>query len=251
MSKKRVFIYGSCVSRDTFEFLSSDDIDLTGYVARQSLISINRNCLGYWPENFALKSNFQNQMVRSDWEGDALRRIEGAVAQGLDALVVDFTDERFGVFQFDENTQRIVTRTIDMLGTPLEDLANQHELVEFGTELHINWFRWCLRTFAERLKEFGIFENTVILRVPWATETDLGKQLPAKLGLAPADANRLYETYYQTAEDLGFKMIDLSDFPVYAEPLHQWGLAPYHYTIEVYQEIAHQLRVFWGFNVIW
>lgn len=245
MSKKRIFLYGSCVARDTSEFLSPDDFELAGYIARQSLISINRDCLSYWPENFVFESDFQQRVIRGDWQGNAWAEIE-KTAPTLDALILDFTDERFGVYQFDGNPQTIATRTLEMLGTPLEDVAAQHELVEFGSDLHQRYWHWCMRQMAQRLKESGLFEKTIVLRVPWATETDLGKQLPTRMGLDPASANKIYERYYELAAAEGFKFVDLSDFPVYAEPLHQWGLAPYHYTIDVYQEIAHQLRTFLG-----
>ena len=39
MSKTRVFIYGSCVSRDTFEYLDPDQFEIVQYVARQSALS--------------------------------------------------------------------------------------------------------------------------------------------------------------------------------------------------------------------
>lgn len=244
ISQKRIFLYGSCVARDTLEFLSPDEFRLAGYVARQSLISMGRDALGRWPGDFALRSAFQNRMVRSDWAGDAWSQIVEAARGGLDALVLDFTDERFGVFRY--QVREVVTRSIDMMGTPLEGATEGAEFWDFGSAMHLRAWSFVVESFAGRLRELGLLEKAVVLRVPWASVTEEGRAVAGPLGLDPVRANDLYVPYYEAAVRAGFRMIDLSDFPVFAEPLHQWGLAPYHYTIEVYEEIARQLRVFWG-----
>lgn len=219
---------------------------MAGYIARQSLISMGRSAAEFWPEGFELASAFQQRIVRGDWAGDAWEQISRAAAQGLDGLILDFMDERFGIYRL--RLGSVVTRSIDMMGTSLEDVAAAGELWDFGSDLHLRAWGREVKSFAQKLEGAGLLEKTVVLRVPWASRTEEGQETPAPLGLTSERANELYESYYALAAEAGLRIIDLSDFPVFAEPLHQWGLAPYHYTLEVYEEIAGQLRTFLGIS---
>lgn len=207
---------------------------------------MGRSAVDFWPAGFELASAFQQRTVRGDWVGDAWAKISGAAESGLDGLILDFTDERFGIYRL--RLGSVVTRSIDMMGTALEDVAAAGELWDFGSDLHVRAWGREVRSFAQKLKGVGLLERTVVLRVPWASVTEEGRRIPAPLGLMPERANELYEPYYRLAAEAGLRVIDLSAFPVFAEPLHQWGLAPYHYTLEVYEELAGQLRTFLGIS---
>lgn len=238
----RVFVYGSCVSRDTLELAHAGEFNIVRYVARQSLLSMGRNAIEFWPEGFSLKSKFQNEMAREDWLGSVWWRMTQQLEKGIDLVLWDLTDERFGVYSFHDKAR--VTRTIDMVNTPLETVAAEHTYLPLGHPEHLRWWRWLVQLFAQRLRDAGLFEKTVVLRVPWATETETGEPTPSSMGISATEANELFAPYYEALQAEGYRIIDLSDFPVFAEPLHQWGLAPFHYTLEVYEQIIAQLREF-------
>ncbi|MFW0179399.1 DUF6270 domain-containing protein [Rothia sp. P7208] len=236
-----MLIYGSCVSRDMFELLSPDSYTIVRYIARQSLISMSRSAISHRPQNFRLKSPFQDMMSHEDWLGTAWWRIDQARRLGIDTILWDLFDERFGVYRFPE--EEVVTRSIDMMGTPLEDAVQDAKFIRFGSDEHFSLWSWSAQVFKNRLVGSHLFSSIVVLRVPWASYTDGGQKIPSGMGLDADKANVLYDRYYDFLESLGFSIIDLSDFPVRAEPLHQWGLAPFHYTLDVYQEIVRQLHL--------
>lgn len=235
----RTYIYGSCVTRDMLELADPQEIEIIGYTARQSLISIGRNALVHWPAGYALTSRFQNRQARADWEGNAWAAIQEA-APTIDLLLLDLTDERFGIYSF--NTQAKITRTADILNTPLEKACAPAQHLEFGSDHHYAWWTWAARIFIQNLKNTGLFHKTIVIKVPWAKTTETGSPIPVRVGLQPDDANQAYERYYRYLEQAGLRTIDLTGYPVFGEPYHQWGLAPYHYTLDVYQTMIEQLR---------
>ena len=72
-----VFIYGSCVSRDSYERLDSAMFPLVSYVARQSLISSFSRPATFvsMPEFTGLTSKFQIKMLGGDLESSLPRSL--------------------------------------------------------------------------------------------------------------------------------------------------------------------------------
>src|SRR5699024_11175643 len=88
-------IYGSCVTRDTFEFLG-DDFLLKSYVARQSVISAGTQTSDTLPMLDPIASAFQKRMVEGDLKGNLYETLDTQASQA-DLLVIDLIDERGGV----------------------------------------------------------------------------------------------------------------------------------------------------------
>src|SRR5699024_4149966 len=80
-----------------------------------------------------------------------------------------------------------------------------------------------------------------VLRIPWALVTLDGELAPGSLGNSPAEANELYERYYDHLEGLGFACLSVDPEIVIADPEHRWGLAPFHYTQAVYDSVMNQV----------
>ncbi|MEX3611031.1 DUF6270 domain-containing protein [Rothia sp. LK2588] len=240
MSKPiRTFIYGSCVSRDTIAAARPGEFEIVGYVARQSLISMARNAFDSWPEGFRLESNFQQRVVQGDWLGNAWWVIPNN-KDIIDLLLLDLTDERFGVYKRDESS--IITRSIDMMGTDLEHVAKNFELLPFGSDKHLDLFEESVTKFSLLLKLLGLFEKTRVLRVPWASTTENRQPTPASLDLTAEHANEIFPRYFAVLEKLGFQFIDVPIDQLHAYSSHQWGVAAFHYTPAVYESILEQLR---------
>ncbi|MFW0108868.1 DUF6270 domain-containing protein [Rothia sp. P7181] len=232
-------MYGSCVSRDTFELVPAQDYKILNYVARQSVIAMSRDASELFPSGVSFSSKFQQRMVEGDWQGNAWQEITSN-KDNIDLLIWDIFDERHGAYRFDNGAT--VTRSSDLLGSELTEHVSQAFLFVFGTDRHFNFWKYCVGYFVKSLKNARLFDKTVVIKVPWAEYFDSGESTPSSMGTSAKEANNLYARYYDFLESLGFHMVDLSDYPVRAEPLHQWGKAPFHYTLDVYQEIIRQLQ---------
>lgn len=233
-------MYGSCVARDTIEFAAPGSVDLKGYVARQSLISIGSDALAHLPESMTVSSKFQERMIRADFAGGLLARVE-SMAPDLDVLLWDLADERHGVYRFPDDT--VATRSIDTMRIPeLEERFAEATLLPFGTSEHFQTWRTHATAFAQQLRALTIFERVVVLKVPWAVLTTEGDPSPWSMGVRAKEANQRYQPYYDLLRELGFRMIEVPETAVLADPQHRWGLAPFHYTPHVYRELLRQLR---------
>jgi hypothetical protein len=236
----RVLVFGSCVARDTVEFAAADSVDLRGYVARQSLLSAGDDASAHLPEALGLPSKFQERMIRNDFSGNLLTRLE-SMADELDVLLWDLADERHGVHRFPDGA--IATRSIDTIrAEAVSAVLEQAEHIPFGTDEHFALWKAKVDAFDVRLRELGLFDRTVVLEVPWALRTTEGKTTPWSMGVRAGDANKRYRRYYDYLRQTGHKMVELPVEVVLADPNHKWGLAPFHYTPEVYREVLWQLR---------
>lgn len=235
-----MLVFGSCVARDTIEFADPDSVDLRGYVARQSLISAGDDASKHLPDDLGISSKFQERMIRADFAGNLLSRLEG-LADQIDVLLWDLADERHGVHRFPDGS--IVTRSIDTIrAETVSELLEATEHIPFGTDEHFALWKDRVDAFDARLQELGLFERTVVLEVPWALRTTEGKTTPWSMGVRAGDANKAYQRYYDYLRQTGHHMVELPAEVVLADPNHRWGLAPFHYTPEIYREVLWQLR---------
>lgn len=236
----RVMIYGSCVARDAIALADAESVELRGYVARQSLISAGDDASAHLPNALGITSKFQQRMIRNDFSGNLLTRLE-EVSGDIDVLLWDLTDERHGVHRFADG--RIVTRSIDTIrAETVSGLLESTEHISFGTDEHFALWRESVDAFDGCLREFRLFEKTIVLDVPWALRTTEGKTTPWSMGVRAGDANKNYQRYYDYLRQTGHHMVELPLELVLADPHHKWGLAPFHYTPEVYREVLWQLR---------
>lgn len=236
----RAFLFGSCVTRDTLELVDRQTLDIAAYVARQSLLSAGSNASAHLPQNLGLGKGFKRRMIRNDFAGSLLRNLR-RVAPSVDVLLWDLTDERHGVHRFADGT--FVTRSIDNIQVPaIAELLATTEHLPFGSRTHQSLWTAAAISFTEFLDKIGLLERTVVLQVPWALLTTEGRPTPWSMGVRARDANRNYEPYYETLHSLGHRVIQVPQEMVVADPNHRWGLAPFHYTEEVYLEVLRQLR---------
>lgn len=235
----RVAIYGSCVARDSVDLAGGDRFEVTDYVARQSLISAGRDASARFPDDAQVSSAFQRRMMEADFAGDLEQRLTVA-AETADVLLWDITDERHGVHVFEDGA--VVTRSIDVVAVP-EALAavEKGRHLPFGTDEHFELWATRAHELRDRLVALALFDRVLVLQVPWALVTSDGRETPGSMGTSAFEANEAYRRYYQHLRDLGFRVIELQPLGVIADPEHRWGLAPFHYTQGVYEEIIGRI----------
>lgn len=239
-STSRVLVYGSCVARDTIEFAEASGVDLAGYVARQSLLSVGSDASEHLPVELGVASKFQARMIRADFAGSLLDRLTTDGAD-VDVVLWDLADERHGVHRFADGS--FVTRSIDTIkADAVVEAVDAAEHLAFGTDEHFALWSERLKAFEQFLRDHDLLDRLVVLEVPWAVRTTEGKPSPWSMGVRAKDANARYRRYYDLLRRRGHRMVTLRDDQVLADPSHRWGLAPFHYSPDAYREILRQLR---------
>ncbi|PUB32373.1 glycosyl transferase family 2 [Promicromonospora sp. AC04] len=249
MSKTRVFVYGSCVSRDTFEHLDPEQFELLEYVARQSVLSATTRPV----ESVAppvLTSRFQQRMVTGDFRS-SLRPLLAQHAADIDLLLVDLTDERLGVYLLPDGT--VVTRSVELIESGAEQsLPPGAQHVAFGTQQHYEYWSGAIRALGDSIRQTAPRAAVALLDIPWAEWSESGQQTPDSFGIGAAQANPVFRSYVEVAvQALGAHVVSLDPAEVLSGPHHPWGDAPFHYAEKVYLEVALRLtgqdgRVVWG-----
>ncbi|MBR7742604.1 hypothetical protein KC207_04800 [Phycicoccus sp. BSK3Z-2] len=236
----KVLIYGSCVSRDTFELLPRDRYALLDYVARQSLISafspVDTQAL--YP--FEADSAFQRRMLHNDWRASLASTVE-STAGDVDVLLWDLCDERLGVRHLPSGGY--VTRSVDLVSTGVDArLRDEAELLDLGSSRHRRLWWEGLGTFRDLLERTHLLEKTVLVAPPWAARTVTGEPSPTSFGRSADEANELFDEYHRWAvEGLGCPVVSLAPDDARSDSTHRWGLAPFHYARENYVSLATQI----------
>lgn len=235
----KVAILGSCVSRDAIAH-HEEDYEVTGYLARTSLLSAGTNARHHLPQEFDMSSPFQQRNLLRDVEGGLLANLK-SLADVSDVLMWDLVDERHGVCVFPDGS--ILTRSIDLLSVPeLVEACEAGEILAFDSDEH--FARWCgaATMFADALDVLGLKAKTIVIAADWAVLDTAGNPTPWSMGVRAKEANTRYAPYYQHLESLGFTVVRITD--TVGDPEHKWGLAAFHFVPEVYETILAAVEDF-------
>ncbi len=228
----RIGILGSCVSRDTLETMPRPEYPITTYVSRQSLLTAGTDASPNLPATFTTSSKFQLRNVKRDIEGRQLRSV--VEAGEPDVILWDLVDERHGVYEFPDGT--IMTRSVDVLAIPdLQPALAKARHLPFGDDEHFLRWSGAAGSFIDALDALGWRDRVLVVSVPWAVHDAEGKPTPWSMGVNAHQANRAFGRYYDRLRSFGLPFVEVSD-PV-ADPGHRWGLAPFHYTDAVYDQV--------------
>lgn len=225
----RVYIYGSCVSRDAFDH--QDAPFLAGYVARSPFGSAFSPALDQIPDiNLQMNpSAFQQAMVQTDLYKLLPHRLERAE---FDFLMVDLIDERLrtvrsapGYYTYSPEAQRCGMS------------VDQVPLILPGSQEHMASFKDGLRGLLEIVSP----DRIVVNRVFWAEVDVNGKEAAPRESVA--ENNKILAELYSYFESArGIRFIDYSPEQLVADPDHKWGASPFHYVPAFYQRTVDCLR---------
>ncbi|MFE4080475.1 DUF6270 domain-containing protein [Paenarthrobacter sp. YIM B13468] len=227
-----LFIYGSCVSRDTYPFLDKD-WSIVEYVARQGMISA-ASPRGVLRGESSLTSKFQKQCVRNDIRSSLFDTIDRS-ASATDLFLLDLVDERLGTYELGRGTY--VTNSWELGESKLlQQQPSEPRLIAFGSEEHFALWSKSATTVVRKIKETG--RPMLVLAPEWAETSDSGHSGLIYRGLYAATYNKVYQRYFDHLRQEGCNVLSIGQDVVKAAAGHQWGLAPYHYVDAVY----HQMR---------
>lgn len=272
-------IWGSCVSRDTLEFMP--DVSVGTYIARQSAIVALAPAVDLPVPLQALESDFQRRMLAGDMTSDATERLSQAEAA---CVLVDLVDERHGVWQFPDGT--FLTNSVEAFKTGVDQWAPRMgaRLVEFGTDEHFDLWRQGFAVVARRITALGkplllldiawaeVFEGQTPPRGPAAFLTrmsrrgqrgissmvsDARRERSLRAGIrgfraAPEatgdehvrtarEANEKYRRYIAVAQHYAEATVSRRPNDVRMSKVHKWGIGPYHYSDHDYRKIRDEL----------
>jgi len=156
-----------------------------------------------------------------------------------DVLIVDFIDERFQVLRLGDT---LMTQSKEFNDLDLSRRLGCTPAFQRGTEEEFEAWRLACERFADSMVECG--SKVIVHRGLFATQGiddeglfDLDKQ--EYLVKTNIQLRRYYDAFTEAVAPVGSILVPES--LQLAEPRHKWGLAPFHYIHEYYEEAWRQL----------
>lgn len=243
--KKAVTILGSCVSRDIFEYLDSDKLEIEQYFARTKIVSQLSAPMNVQEDEINLQSKFQRHQVLNDLNKQQFHII-GRNREHY--CVIDFIDERFQLIKI---SGTYITKSNELINSGW--LAGK-EYTEEQYRLEDHEWRIADERLEEYLKNYldGLLDlfrpNRIIIHKAYMVDCFIDKDGERKMFNKPylnsnQKNNELLKFLYKYTEHYlkKAKSIDLCH-KYDADEKHKWGLSPMHYQEEYYVEAAKLIK---------
>ncbi len=233
----RVFIVGSCVSRDALATVPEpQDIRLAGYHARSSLGVLPSASVPLPDEIATIAAPWCRRMVQADHAKSLLRAVAEAA---FDLLLLDLIDERFDLLETPDGVVTLSRDYADAVRRRPTGLV----IPAFGAR-HVALWRAGFALLTRALHEQGRLDRLRVNRVFWASQTVFGEPLagfePARTAAANAFLRARYADIARALGDAVF--LDYGADALRADPAHRWGLSPFHFAPEFYSAQLLALR---------
>lgn len=235
---KKVFLYGGCVIRDAHRNVQ-DEIELSGYVARQSLISAMNPPSTSLP-NVRMQSKFQESMANGDISSNLIAKLRGVAAE-TDLVVMDTHIERLGVHKLPDGSFLTPSAEIRASGI-LETIDGLRSPINPGTERHTRFYRNAVRKFTLHLERLGLRERVIVINAPWAIQDTDGVPFGTYRGIDVSVMSAHMDSLCRILEEAGISVRDMPGELAIAPVNHQWGRGPYHFGVEAMDWVADQIR---------
>lgn len=231
----RVFILGSCVTRDAFELAQEGQFKIAGYLARTSMASTFQEETVTKYDTSIIKSNFQRRMV----DNDLLKKTTDELGKvDFDFLVIDLIDERFDVVKTLDGKYFTLSSEFKeyiALGDDVTLLKpNDNELFDL----------WCRGwdKFIQIAKSKNFYHKICINKVFWSNkdsnEEVVFPEYQNWINKNNAWLERLY-SYIEKSKDIKIVFYSQESFRI--DRNHKWGAQPYHYADTLYLEFLEKL----------
>lgn len=246
--KKRysVSIYGSCVTRDLFEYDKSENLELKQYIARQSIISAVSAPIDLEENQIKLNSNFQKRMVLMDLKKNCFENLK---ENRSDYLIIDLIDERFPLLFYKNSYCTASNEALHGI-EQLKDLPVKQKIIYKGLlsikdeSLDCNSI---IREFCERIMRIYKPDEIILHRALF-----VDKYINKSGDIVSFSKNYLIDnkTKNQVLEymyDLLVNFIPgihiINEMPqTVASENHKWGLSPMHYYDDYYLRVLKRLN---------
>ncbi|WP_430910840.1 DUF6270 domain-containing protein [Methylobacterium sp. sgz302541] len=247
MSRIKIAILGSCVTRDAFLLPRGKAYRIPAYVARTSFVSLTSPPVPLAEGTIQAPHRFDVNCIRHDFEKTAIDTI---LSSAPDYLILDFIDERFDLMKI-QDSMITDSRYQKDFGV----LNNNHFVVEgvvprsdpATTEL---WKQSCtaiIETLLSRLKPEQIILHRCRLALEYqsAGERKTFSGYHAKLTETFNPIFQEYEAFF-LSQLPGCRTIRVTDDLVVGDDDHRWKLQPFHYVPAYYEAFLDRLVAITG-----
>lgn len=232
----KIFLYGGCVIRDASQMIDHD-VETSGYVARQSLISAISPPAILPAAN--LESPFQSRMVDGDVNSSLLHSMRKAAAH-TDLFVMDCHIERVGVYRLPDAS--FVTASPEMNRSGILRNVTGHSRIHLGSSRHTDLWTQAANRFVARLEEFGLKEKTLVIDAPWVEADESGVPFPPRNGRTVREVGQSISSLTAILANLGVSVARMPTEVAVAPVDHRWGPGPYHFGAAAMEWTATQMR---------
>lgn len=222
---QRVFIYGSCVTRDAEPWFGEYGFEMVRYVARQSLISAFHRAKIAEYDLSPVESAFQRRMIKGDVSSNLRSEIQRAEP---DLVVWDICDERAGVKK--ARSGGLVSSITNHVRREIHP-GPFGRTIPFGDDTHFTMWQRALPQFLVALEKNNLADKIVLNATPWALLDETGKDL----GDVPRTFNANAERYIAAADAAGVRVAHVPQVLAVARSDHKWGPAPFHFVDDTYR----------------
>ncbi len=237
-NKIKTIIFGSCVTRDAFEYITNEELVLVEYFARSSLASAY-SAMAFKDINLeTITSNFQKRIVAADLNKTFSHFLD---ENEFDLLIYDPIDERFNLLR--SKSGELCTLSNELLQTEIKMQKKNGEIIFSGTkQFYLLWEKGWNALIAQ-LDTLGKRDCLRINKVFWAIHSENGQDyLPSYSLDGIKKENSFLETLYQRmAEDLHPNQFFIPKDTIIGSDTHQWGRSPFHFVESYYQELITRL----------
>lgn len=233
-------IFGSCVTRDVFEFMDMADCELVRYFARSSLGSAYAASKVEGIDVSGIASAFQRAVVCADLN----KEFEDFMRSGeFDCLIYDPIDERFDLLLLEDD--RVCTLSNELRQVyKAADIVNARRLKSGSEEFYAHWESGWI-AFIAQLDRLEKRAALCINKVFWAETTAAGDDFrPSYDAAGIKRANEFLERIYSRMS----RDIPQEQFFEFPQELmvganeHKWGASPFHYVEAYYSGLARVLE---------
>jgi len=233
-----IFIVGSCVSRDPFALVPSDDFALIDYIARTSLASA-------FAEEFVLPK--ATPRVASKWqqrmlECDCRKLLPELIARcDWQYMVVDLIDERFDLVV---NGPRAATKSVAFAELRLDEYAARSgfKLLPLGDKQREARWREGWLSFCDGVKCTNPEGAIILNKVKFVYHESFGARASeAYIERTNYHLGKMYE-YIEANSPISIRPITYDPADLELDLKHKWGSAPFHYSKRTCEVFVNSLR---------
>ena len=221
----KVFILGSCVSRDPFQHDDAKNFKVIDYFARSSFASLGADP---YIESSIIKnidSSFQKRMVLADMDKSVFKTLKTSC---FDILLIDLIDERFNLSE--------VNKTIHTISSEYKHASKNNikgRLIKSDSSEKFELWKKGFNKLMKFSIENKITEKIVINKVYWTNKTNSEKTInkfytDQQINDVNVTLDKMYNEIITIFPKVNF--IEYSDSELLSDIHHKWGVEPFHYT---------------------
>ncbi|EAJ1208680.1 hypothetical protein CRS38_09105 [Campylobacter coli] len=231
---KKICIFGSCVSRDIFEYDEQKHFELVGYYARSSFTSLSSNAMIEQDVLDNIISPFQKRMVLYDMNKSFIDRIK---RNDFDCLLIGFIDDRFHFYKLSNDS--IVTLSNEY--KKAKGKLYSSNMIYSKSQEHIDLWKKGIEKVYDDL--YLIQDKIILNKVYWTDVFVTGDKLKINEEYLADNNVFLKERYDDFAKFFPeVKCIEYSQDLLILDHEHKWGEAPMHYHCGVYKYALDEIR---------